>query len=86
MSRNNYVRRQLKSIGKAIGVRRLDFRMLRRTFSTHFKRHGDPKDLQSVLRHSAAIMSIEVYQQEVPAETLKAGESFGREIMALVTA
>ncbi len=86
MSQNNYVRRQLKTIGKAIGVPALDFRMLRRTFSTHFKKHGDPKDLQSVLRHAGASMAQEVYQQEIPEETANAVNSFDRELLELQAA
>jgi integrase len=64
----------------------MDFRMLRRTFATHFKKHGDPKDLQSAMRHADVTMSLEVYQQEIPEETFRAVSSYEDEIMALVEA
>ena len=86
MSQNNYVRRQMKTIGKKIGVPGMDFRMLRRTFATHFKKHGDPKDLQSAMRHADVTMSLEVYQQEIPEETFRAVASYEDEIMSLVEA
>ena len=86
MSQNNYVRRQMKTIEKKIGVLAMDFRMLRRTFATHFKKRRDPKDLQSAMRRSDVTMSLEVYQQEIPEETFRAVASYEDEIMALVKA
>lgn len=86
MSQNNYVRRQLKTLGKKIGAPGLDFRTLRRSFATYCRKHGDPKDLQSAMRHSDVRMSLEVYTQDLPEQTFETVCSFEREVMALVAA
>ena len=60
--------------------------MLRRSFATYFAKHGDPKELQSVMRHSDVTMSLEVHAQEIPEETFKALASFESELLSLAAA
>jgi len=59
---------------------------LRTTFATHFKKHGDVKDLQSAMRHADATLSLEIYQREILEETFNAVASYEQEIMSLVAA
>jgi integrase len=64
MSQNNYVQRQLKAIGKKIGVADLNFRMQRTGYGSHAAQFGKtPKDLQRNLRHASAVFSQTVYQK-----------------------
>ena len=77
MSQNNYVQRQLKTIGKKIGVPDLNFRMMRTSYATHVATYRDkPKDLQTELRHADALFSIKVYQKAIPESTRKMQDGF----------
>lgn len=68
----NYVRRQLRSLGKSVGIQPLTFQMLRRTFATHVQRHSTLKDLQGAMRHARPDMTADVYVQELPEGVKKA--------------
>ena len=76
------VRRQLRTLGRKIG-HDVDFRMLRRSFATYFKKHGDVKSLQTMMRHSDPHTSMKHYVQEIPAATKAAADAFDAEIQAL---
>jgi integrase len=70
MSQNNYVQRQLKTIGRKIGVPDLDVRMMRTAYASYAAPFGDtPKDLQRALRHETATFSVKVYQKAIPKTT-----------------
>lgn len=53
----NYLKRILKPLGAAAGIRDLTFQAMRRIFAKHFQRHGSPKDAQAQLRHSRLEMT-----------------------------
>jgi integrase len=77
ISQNNYVQRQLKTLGKKIGVPDLNFRMMRTSYATHVATHSDnPKDLQTALRHEDPLFSMKVYRKPIPESTRKMQHGF----------
>jgi integrase len=77
MSQNNYVQRQLKTLGRKIGVPDLNFRMMRTSYATHVATFSDnPKDLQTALRHEDPVFSMKVYRKPIPDSTRKMQDGF----------
>jgi integrase len=74
-----YLKNILKPLGVSAGIQDLDFQALRRTCSTHFQKHGSPKDAQAQLRHTKLAMT-GLYMKEIPAEVRQAVESMDAEL------
>ena len=53
------------------GIPRLNFQILRRTFSTLAQHHGTVKDVQRQMRHAKPDVTAEVYMQPIPASVQK---------------
>jgi len=70
----NYLKRYLKPIAAKAGIPDFTFQAMRRTCATHFQRHGNPKDAQAHLRHSALAMT-GLYMKEIPEQVKAAVES-----------
>lgn len=79
MSRDNYLDRKLKKLGKAANVR-VSFQILRRTVGTHLQKHGTPKDTQALMRHEDPSFTMRVYQQQINSSTAAAVDSWAKEI------
>lgn len=62
----NWLRRRIKPIAKELGISTpATFQVLRRTFATNAQGHGNPKDVQSHLRHSNITTTLGIYTQPV---------------------
>jgi integrase len=79
---NNYLKRILRPLAKTVGIRQIDYQMLRRTFTTHFQRHGSPKDAQAQLRHANLKMTSR-YMQAIPESVKRAVEALDAEVTAI---
>jgi integrase len=66
MDPRSYLRRFLKPVAKRNGVEDLTYQALRRTFATHFQKHGQPKEAQAVLRHSNIATTLGIYTKLIP--------------------
>lgn len=75
----NYLKRELKPIGEAVGITDLTHQAMRRTCATHFQRHGGPRDAQAQLRHSELAMT-GLYMKEIPEQVRAAVESMDAEL------
>ncbi len=62
----NYRARVLKSLGRQLGLPKLNFQVLRRTVATLAQKKGGVKDIQAVLGHSKPDMTAGVYMQPIP--------------------
>ena len=77
---HNFLQRTLKPTAESIGITGLTFQSLRRTFATHFHGVGTVKDQQTLMRHSTAQITMDVYTQIV-ADSLKAAvEAFDKKL------
>lgn len=63
MSHNNWRKRSLSKIAKTAGVKRVDFRIIRRTVATLAQEFGGPKDIQTLLRHKDISTTMGIYVQ-----------------------
>ena len=59
----NYRRRVLYKLKEALDLPKLTFQVIRRTIATLAKGKGDPKDIQSLMRHDRIATTMEVYMQ-----------------------
>jgi integrase len=81
ISQNNYVKRQLNTIGKQIGYPDLDFRQRRTAYSSYAAEQGTtPKDLQRALGHSSPEFSQRVYQKPLPETLIKMQEGYHKKM------
>ena len=63
----NWLRRRVKPVAKAAGITvPVNFQVLRRTFATNAQ-GGNPKDVQTHLRHTDIATTLGVYTQAIPA-------------------
>lgn len=62
----SYLRRFLKPKAKELGISGLTYQALRRTFATHFQKHGNPKDAQAVMRHADISTTLGIYTKFIP--------------------
>lgn len=76
----NFLRRNLKAIGKRLNVPGLTFQALRRTCSTHILSRANVKDSQRLLRHASATTTLKHYAKSVPESLALAVEAFSQEI------
>ena len=73
VSHDNYLDRTLKKLGVLAGIdvveergertSRLNHQVLRRTTATHFQKHGNVKDAQTLLRHAEPMTTLKHYQK-----------------------
>jgi integrase len=78
MRDNNILVRHIKPAGKAIGTPWVNWQVLRRSYATWLRMVGtDPRDRQSLMRHSRFTTTAEVYEQDLPESQLKAVEKLG---------
>jgi integrase len=76
----NYLKRVLKPLAVSVGITDLTHQCLRRTFGTHFQRHGTVKDTQAQMRHSDPETTLRWYQKEIPDSVRAAVEEFDKSI------
>src|SRR5215469_13182240 len=69
--KDNYLHRVLYPLQKRLGLSKLNFQVLRRTFSTLAQHHGTVKDVQRQMRHSKPDVTAEVYMQPIPESVQK---------------
>ena len=72
MDPRSYLRRFLKPAARQIGIDGLTYQALRRSFATHFQRHGQPKEAQAVLRHSDISTTLGIYTKLIPESARQA--------------
>lgn len=63
------------------GIKKLNFQILRRTFSTLAQQHGTVKDIQRQMRHSRPDITAEVYMQVIPESVQNMVSEMYRELM-----
>jgi integrase len=78
----NYLKRVLKALAATVAVNDLTHQCLRRTFATHFQKHGTVKDTQSQMRHADPIVTLKHYQKSIPASQRAAIEELDAEFQA----
>jgi integrase len=67
MRDNNILVRHIKPAARKLGLPFVNWQVLRRSFATWLKMAGaDVKDAQSLMRHSRASTTLDIYQQFIP--------------------
>jgi integrase len=64
---DNYRARVLKKLAEKLGLRKLNFQVLRRTMATLAQTKGGVKDVQGVLGHSKVDTTVNVYMRQIEA-------------------
>ena len=83
MRPENWLRRCVKPIAAAAGITMpVNFQILRRTFATNAQGLGDPKSVQTHLRHSAIQTTLDVYTQPIDASVRKLVNAVADDVMA----
>ncbi len=83
MRPENWLRRRVKPIAKAVGISTtVNFQVLRRTFATNAQSHGNAKDVQAHLRHSDIGTTLNEYTQAIPESVRKLVNAVADEVMA----
>jgi integrase len=78
MRDNNILVRHIKPAGRKIGIPWVNWQALRRSYATWLRMVGtDPRDRQSLMRHSRFTTTAEVYEQDLPESQLEAVEKLG---------
>jgi len=78
MRDNNILVRHIKPAGIKIGIPWVNWQVLRRSYATWLRMVGtDPRDRQSLMRHSRFTTTAEVYEQDLPESQLRAVEKLG---------
>ncbi|MBV9342697.1 MAG: tyrosine-type recombinase/integrase [Acidobacteria bacterium] len=77
----NYRARVLKTIETKLGLPKLNFQVLRRTIATLVQTKGSIKDVQSILGHSKADTTVNVYMQEIEATVKQTQAAIYSELM-----
>jgi integrase len=62
---DNYRAGVLKKLAEELGLRKLNFQVLRRTIATLAQTKGSVKDVQGILGHSKADTTVNVYMQQI---------------------
>jgi len=62
---DNYRARVLKKLAEKLGLKKLNFQVLRRTIATLAQSKGSVKDVQEVLGHTKADTTVNVYMQPI---------------------
>ena len=66
---------------KEIVTSKLNHQVLRRTTGTHFQKHGELKDTQSLLRHANPLTTLKHYQKTLPQSLIEAVESWDAQLV-----
>jgi integrase len=83
MRPENWLRRRVKPIAKAVGISTtVNFQVLRRTFATNAQSHGNAKDVQAHLRHSDIGTTLNEYTQAIPESVRKLVNAVADDVMA----
>lgn len=62
---DNYRARVLKKLAEELGLRKLNFQVLRRSIATLAQTKGSVKDVQGILGHTKADTTVNVYMQQI---------------------
>jgi integrase len=92
ISPDNYLDRVLKKLGVLAKIdvfqnadgtlnSKLNHQVLRRTTGTHFQKHGQLKDTQSLLRHSSPVTTLKHYQKTLQDSLIAAVESWDQRLV-----
>jgi integrase len=83
MRPENWLRRNVKPAARKLGISEIvNFQVLRRTFATNAQDYGNPKDVQSHLRHADISTTLNVYTQPVSESVRKLVNAVTDEVMA----
>ena len=75
MRDNNILVRHIKPAARKLGIGWVNWLVLRRSYATWLRMVGtDPRDRQSLMRHSRFTTTAEVYEQDLPESQLRAVE------------
>lgn len=75
MRDNNILTRHIKPAARILGIGWVNWLVLRRSYSTWLRMVGtDPRDRQSLMRHSRFTTTAEIYEQDLPESQLRAVE------------
>jgi integrase len=75
MRDNNILTRHIKPAARKLGIGWVNWLVLRRSYATWLRMVGtDPRDRQSLMRHSRFTTTAEVYEQDLPESQLRAVE------------
>jgi integrase len=75
MRDNNILARHIKPAGRKLGLGWINWLVLRRSYATWLRMVGtDPRDRQSLMRHSRFTTTAEIYEQDLPESQLRAVE------------
>lgn len=78
MRDNNILVRHIKPAARKLEVPWVNWQVLRRSYATWLRIVGtDPRDRQSLMRHSRFTTTAEVYEQDLPESQLRAVEKLG---------
>jgi len=78
MRDNNILARHIKPAARKLGIPWVNWLVLRRSYATWLRMVGtDPRDRQSLMRHSRFTTTAEVYEQDLPESQLRAVEKLG---------
>jgi integrase len=78
MRDNNILVRHIKPAARQVGIPWVNWQVLRRSYATWLRMVGtDPRDRQSLMRHSRFTTTAEVYEQDLPESQLRAVEKLG---------
>ena len=78
MRDNNILTRHIKPVARKIGIPWVNWLVLRRSYATWLRMVGtDPRDRQSLMRHSRFTTTAEVYEQDLPESQFRAVEKLG---------
>ena len=75
MRDNNILARHIKPAGRKLGIGWVNWQVLRRSYATWLRMVGtDPRDRQSLMRHSRFTTTAEIYEQDLPESQMRAVE------------
>ncbi len=75
MRDNNILARHIKPAARKIEIPWVNWQVLRRSYATWLRMVGtDPRDRQSLMRHSRFTTTAEIYEQDLPESQLRAVE------------
>jgi integrase len=69
-------------VARALGLAKLNFQVLRRTIATLAQTKGSVKDVQGILGHTKADMTVNVYMQPIEASVKQTQEAIYSELTA----
>ena len=75
MRDNNILTRHIKPAARQLGIGWVNWLVLRRSYATWLRMVGtDPRDRQSLMRHSRFTTTAEIYEQDLPESQIRAVE------------